>query len=145
MPHKPSRPCKYPGCVHTTLSAIGYCEAHASFYQPPQRAIDSRPSASARGYGQDWQRIRAEVLQDAGIPRELWADYDVHHTPPYNSAIEPNHRAYTLTPLLHGEHSRETGRTRGRGVKSLQSTAGNRKGYSNFYSAKMEEGGKNGR
>ena len=115
MPHKPPRPCKYPCCACTTLAATGYCEAHAHFYQPPQRlkrAPDARPSAALRGYDMSWQRIRDEVLQSAGIPEELRHLYDVHHTPEYNPAIDPDHRHYTLTPLLHGEHSRETGAAR---------------------------------
>ena len=141
MPHKPPRPCLYPGCVHTTLSRQGYCQAHAHHYQPPQysRTPDTRPSASARGYNSAWQSIRVEVLRTHGIPKELWKHYDVHHEPPYNPAVEPNHRAYTLTPLLREEHSRVTNRSRGRGVKSLGVLTGDRKGSRNFHTIKMEK------
>ena len=80
MPHKSSRLCKYPGCIHATPNTVGYCESLASFYQPPQRVVDLRPFASIYGDKQDWQRIHAEVFQTAGIPRELWAAYDKPHT-----------------------------------------------------------------
>ena len=77
MPYKPARPCKYPGCIHAATVATGYCEAHAHFYASPQnpenfqRPADARPSAAARGYGSRWQRVRAEVLKNAGIPPAL--------------------------------------------------------------------------
>jgi len=143
MPHKPLKPCLYPGCTKTVPS--GYCQAHAHFYTPPARAVDNRPSAAARGYGKRWQAIRNEVLCRSGIPRELWHLYDIHHEPPYNPAIEPNHRAYKLTPMLHRDHSRETMRSRGRGGKSLGNMLETGKAKGNIYSSKMEAGGQNGR
>ncbi|MDR1902796.1 MAG: hypothetical protein LBQ88_11010 [Treponema sp.] len=142
MPHKAACPCKYPGCVHTTHT--GYCETHAHWYQPPERAVDTRPSAAARGYDQEWQAIRAAVLRDAGIPPELRPLYDVHHTPEYNPQIDPDHRHYTLTPLLHGEHSRETGVARGRGGKSLGNFSENRRCPTNFSAIKTGGKVKNG-
>ena len=145
MPHKPSRPCRYPGCVHTTLATTGYCEAHAFFYKPPERAVDRRPSAPARGYNHDWNRVRTQVLRDAGIPKELWPKYDVHHSPEYDAQIEPDHRKYTLTPMLHGEHSAETGHSRGRGDKSLPVSSRDRTCPTFFFASKMDERGKNGR
>jgi hypothetical protein len=93
-----------------------------AFYR---RGVDTRPSSSKRGYGNKWRHIRAEILRAAGIPRKLWPLYDVHHSPPYNPDVEPDHRRYNLTPVLHAEHSTITGRgtRRGRqgggGVKSL--------------------------
>jgi len=140
MPRKAPRPCRYPGCVHTTLTAIGYCEFHAHFYQPPQRHKDTRPSAASRGYNKDWQRIREDVLRGAGIPRELWHLYDIHHQPEYNPEIDPDHRNYALTPLLHGDHSRETGRARGAGGKSLGPGRRDRTCPLGFHSSKMGEG-----
>ena len=149
MPYKVPRPCKYPGCVHTTLTLTRYCETHAHHYQPPQRPADTRPSAAARGYDSEWQRIRAGVLRGAGIPRQLWHLYDVHHEPEYNPDIDPNHRNYTLTPMLHGEHSRQTGRQRGEGVKSLGVSSPDRYSPKRFSSSKMgkraKNGGENGR
>jgi len=140
MPHKAPRPCRYPPCVNTALAAIGYCESHAHYYQPPQRHKDTRPSSSARGYNKEWQRIRAEVLRNAGIPREAWHLYDIHHQPEYNPAIDSDHRNYTLTPMLHGEHSRETGRSRGVGGKSLEAERRDRTCPQSFFTSKMGEG-----
>jgi hypothetical protein len=137
MPHKPLRPCLYPGCVHTVPK--GYCEAHAHYYTPSVRPRDGRPFAAARGYDNNWQKIRAEVLRAHGIPRELWPLYDVHHSPEYDPVREPDHRAYQLTPLLHGEHSSETGR--GRGRNSLQPPAFDRRGREKTCSCKMGTGG----
>ncbi len=131
MPTKPARMCKYPYCPNLTFDPSGYCDVHAAM-RPAARMPDKRPSAPRRGYGRDWQKIRAEVLTKAGIPRELWPLYDIDHNPRYNPAIEPDHRKYTLIPRLHGEHSSKTnhedggfGHRRGES-KSLESIAVNR-------------------
>ena len=117
MPYKPARPCKYPGCINTTKTKQGYCDNHIHLYKPfikkYPRQPDNRPSAAVRGYDRAWQVIRLEVLNKAGIPKDLQHLYDVHHEPPYNAAVEPNHRAYTLIPLLKSEHSRVTGKAKG--------------------------------
>lgn len=76
------------------------------------RRADTRPSAFERGYGAEWRRIRAEVLRAHGIPQSEWPRYDVHHTPEYNPDVEPDHRRYQLTPLLHEDHSRVTGKSK---------------------------------
>ncbi|SLM15280.1 hypothetical protein SPIROBIBN47_410014 [uncultured spirochete] len=131
MPTKPARMCKYPYCPNLTYDPSGYCDIHAAMRQAG-RMPDKRPSSPRRGYGRDWQKVRAEVLTKAGIPRDLWPLYDVDHNPPYNPAIEPDHRKYTLIPRLHGEHSSKTnredggfGHRRGESI-SLQSFAVNR-------------------
>ena len=100
MPTRPLGPCSYPGCPNRATDH-GRCARHPR----PQAA---RPSAAERGYGAGWQHIRAEVLTAHSIPASEWPLYDVDHNPPYNRAIEPDHRKYTLTPRLHGEHSQKT-------------------------------------
>jgi len=143
VPHKPLRPCLYSGCTNTVQS--GYCQAHSHFYTPPQRAVEAhRPSAALRGYDKDWQSIRTRVLSEYGVPRELWHLYDVHHEPPYNPAIEPDHNKYKLTPMLHANHSRETARSRGRGIKSLGIFSKTVKAYRNIHSTEIQQGGCHG-
>ncbi len=134
MPTKPARMCKYPYCPNLTSDSSGYCDVHAAM-RPAGRMPDKRPSSPRRGYGRDWQKIRAEVLTKTGIPRNLWPLYDIDHNPPYNPAIEPDHRKYTLIPRLHGEHSSKTcredggfGRRRGES-KSLEAFSVNRSGF----------------
>ena len=58
MPLQPLRCCTYPGCP--TLVTEGRCERHPY----PRKVYRDRPSASARGYGPDWQRKRAEYLSN---------------------------------------------------------------------------------
>ena len=100
MPIAPRPACKVSTCP-ALASYHGYCDAHKG--QAPQRA-----GSTARGYGYNWQSIRARVLMQAGIPKELWPDYDVDHNPPYDARIEPDHNKYTLIPRLHAEHSVKT-------------------------------------
>lgn len=96
MPTRPASPCTVATCPNRKP-----CPLHG-------RAPDTRPSATARGYGWEWRKVRAEVLRQHGIPEAEWHLWDVDHSPRYDPANEPDHRRYTLTPRLHGEHSRKT-------------------------------------
>lgn len=69
-----------------------------------------RFSPSRRGYGNEWRRIRAEVLRAHGVPRDEWPQWDVDHRPAYDPAVEPDHLKYTLVPMRHAEHSKKTAR-----------------------------------
>lgn len=86
--------------------------------------------AFKRGYDHTWRKVRAEVLTEYGIPKELWSQYDVDHNPPYNPNIESDHRNYELIPRLHADHSRKT---------AVEDTPRDKKG--NF----ARKGGENGR
>jgi len=139
LPRKVFKPCLYHGCINTVQ--YGYCQTHAHFYNPPQRAIEvNRPSAAARGYNKEWQAIRVEVLRKHGVPKELWHLYDIHHDPPYNPKKEPNHRKYNLIPMIHNHHSRETARSRGKGDKSLQPQVETGKAKANNHTTKIAQG-----
>lgn len=110
MPVKPARLCRNPHCPNLTRDSSGYCDLHRPATTPSR---NHRGSSTGRGYGYAWQKIREEVLANAGIPRSLWPRYDVDHNPPYDPAIEPDHRKYTLIPRLHGTHSSKTAREDG--------------------------------
>lgn len=103
MPRRALSPCRQPGCPN-----LADCAVHAR----PARTGPARSSAAA-GYGYQWQQIRAEVLRRAGIPRADWPRYDVDHDPPYNPSLQPDHRRYTLTPMLRSAHARKTARQDG--------------------------------
>lgn len=61
MPHRPPRPCNYPGCP--SLTRDRYCPQHAAAHQQAERQrLAARPSAAQRGYGRAWQRARGEWL-----------------------------------------------------------------------------------
>lgn len=118
MPYRPLGPCSIPGCAKRAVRR-GLCERHAVMHdahykaEHPDTRSDTRPSAAARGYGKDWQAVRAQVLRAAGIPRRDWPKYDVDHSPRYDASREPDHRKYQLTPRLHGAHSSKTNREDG--------------------------------
>lgn len=102
MPTRPRSICTYPGCADHALSGRSRCAAH-----PYPRTGPARNMAQA-GYGYEWQQIRREVLRAHSIPESEWPLYDVDHRPPYNPAIEPDHRQYALVPMLKADHSRKT-------------------------------------
>ena len=64
--------------------------------------------AVREAYDSYWYKVRQEVLQRSGIPRDQWSLYDVDHNPPYNKDLEPDHRKYTLIPMLKADHSHKT-------------------------------------
>lgn len=83
----------------------GTCADCPRIHKPRE---DKRPSSAQRGYGYAWRKIRAEVLTSYGIAQADWNKYVVDHRPPYNPTVEPNHRKYTLVPMLKQDHSRKT-------------------------------------
>ena len=58
MPWKPPKPCSAPGCGELTHDR--YCPAHAR--QARRQADAHRGSASKRGYGRRWQKLRKAFL-----------------------------------------------------------------------------------
>ena len=50
MPHKPKRPCRYPGCPNLCETGT-YCEVHRKEWSPESL----RGNAAARGYDAKWR------------------------------------------------------------------------------------------
>lgn len=69
MPIAPPRVCRGAGCRATTTAPDGFCDVHRRAWR--QRQDATRGSASARGYGHDWQAIRARILKRDPICGEL--------------------------------------------------------------------------
>ena len=68
MPVRPGHSCRHQGCTAIVSAGQGaYCPGHTS---PGERA---RPSASKRGYGRTWGRIRARVLAEQPICPDPYA------------------------------------------------------------------------
>lgn len=103
MPYKLMGICTQPGCNARAVKD-SRCASHP---RKDKRNAD-KLNSSARGYGYQWRLIREQVLREYCIPEANWPLYDIDHTPPYDPAIEPDHRKYTLTPLLHSQHSMKT-------------------------------------
>lgn len=59
MPTRPPHPCRHPGCRELTRKA--YCPKHEEGHAKDHGWKD-KGSASSRGYGADWRRIRRVVL-----------------------------------------------------------------------------------
>ena len=105
MPHKPLKPCKYPGCPKLTRGL--YCEDHAakvaSEYNKYSRSLDHN-----KKYGREWRRIRnlyasqhplCEMCLKEGkmIPMD-----EVHHIKPVKEG--GSNKEFNLVSLCHSHH-----------------------------------------
>ncbi|MFN4283501.1 MAG: HNH endonuclease signature motif containing protein [Alphaproteobacteria bacterium] len=55
MPFAAPKPCRHPGCKAVTTHKSRECEAHRG------EADRARGTATQRGYGVDWRKLRAET------------------------------------------------------------------------------------
>lgn len=115
MPERVNRPCTYPGCA--TLVKLGRCAKHARAAR-----IESdhrRPTARARGYGDEWRKLRASILRkeplcracrEAGV-KPIPIASDVDHIIPRDAggSDDPSN----LQPLCKPCHSAKTAREDG--------------------------------
>lgn len=58
MPHKPKRPCRYPGCPGFCEQGHVFCKDHIMWSDDRMRG-----GASARGYDTRWREARAIFLK----------------------------------------------------------------------------------
>lgn len=108
MPAKIPTPCTYPGCPRLSVSR-GRCNDHKA-----ERRKDydrRRGSASSRGYGRRWKRLRDSVLAEHPVCQadgcdELATDVD-HITPKRKGGTDS---LDNLQALCHSCHSAKTAR-----------------------------------
>ena len=85
MPHKPKRPCSYPGCP--ALTDGRYCPTHQSVMDAQYNRHERDPE-SRRRYSGGWLRIRARQLAEQPLCEEcarsgrLTPAQEVHHIIP---------------------------------------------------------------
>jgi len=86
MPIKPKKPCRYPGCPE--LVENGYCEKHSK--STKGRYENSRETATQRGYGTRWQKLRNSYVKAHPLCEEclrkglITPVKDVHHKVKHN-------------------------------------------------------------
>lgn len=112
MPQSLPHPCAHPGCPGLTRER--YCDRHK---REVDRAYNqARGSASQRGYGARWRKIRAIVLAEEPLCREcarngkIVVATDVDHI---DGNVENMARS-NLCPLCHECHSRKTAKENAR-------------------------------
>lgn len=111
MPHKPPTPCAQPGCP--ALSHERFCNTHGDLAQNEwqKRYDETRPSASNRGYGWRWQKLRRIVLAEEPICRVAdctQASEEVDHILPLSRG--GTNRRENLQGLCKSHHSKKTQR-----------------------------------
>ncbi|WP_263079239.1 HNH endonuclease [Endozoicomonas sp. Mp262] len=66
MPARTKKACRKRGCSGTTRERHGYCERHGDLAHSYARKQRREGSASQRGYGAAWQKLRRAVLERDG-------------------------------------------------------------------------------
>lgn len=106
-PMPPKRACRWPGCPGVATRR-GRCAAH------DRAAEQRRGSAHARGYGKDWQALRARILATEPLCRHcesrghVTAATEVHHAVRVRHDASRRLDATNLVPLCQACHSRLT-------------------------------------
>jgi 5-methylcytosine-specific restriction enzyme A len=68
MPYQAARPCRHVGCGALVRDGSGYCQAHQADRKAGRFADDRRGTASERGYGSAWKKLRDIVMRrDCGL------------------------------------------------------------------------------
>ena len=105
MPHKPLKPCKYPGCPKLTSGL--YCEEHAPLVSKEYDKY-SRASNKNKKYGREWKRIRDRYVREHPVCElclkegKLTPTTEVHHI----KFVEDGggNEASNLLALCHSHH-----------------------------------------
>lgn len=127
MPHKPKKPCRFPGCPRLTDSR--YCEIHEKQINQSYEKYE-RPYSSSERYGKRWEKIRnayiaAHPLCEDCIEFGLTPyspSQEVHHIKPLSKGgtnAFSNLRA--LCKSCHSKHTAEEGDRWHRGEKIVYS------------------------
>lgn len=110
MPRRALHPCAAQGCVALVQSGA-YCIAH----RPALKRYDDRATASQRGYGATWRRLRMMIMARNPICADPFGTHaeryevvsatDVDHIVP---KPEGRDEESNLQALCHSCHSRKT-------------------------------------
>jgi 5-methylcytosine-specific restriction protein A len=80
------RPCRHAGCNALVRDGSGYCPAHQADKKIGRFADPMRGSASERGYGSAWRKLREVIMRrDCGL-------------------CQPCKEAGRITPATHVDH-----------------------------------------
>jgi 5-methylcytosine-specific restriction protein A len=82
VPHKPKKPCSYPGCPNLTDET--YCEVHKNMVAKQYNKFQRSPD-HAKKYGRGWKRIRDRYVKAHPLCERCLAEgrmtpvEEVHH------------------------------------------------------------------
>lgn len=106
MPHKPKRPCAYPGCP--ALSDGRYCPEHQKVITAHYNRYERDP-ASRKRYGRAWKRIRDSYIAEHPLCEQCQRDGGSS----YPAAVAGRHararQSYGAMHLLPLDHYRTRG------------------------------------
>ena len=87
MPHKPKRPCAFPGCPELTDGQ--YCEKHRRQQRRQYDKYERSPNVN-KNYGRAWKRIRDRYVRQHPLCERCLEEgryvpvEEVHHIIPVN-------------------------------------------------------------
>ncbi len=110
MSTRPNTPCRHPGCPALVPYGTKYCGKHASLH------AKDRKSASERGYGSRWRKVRKQYLQAHPLCEECRKNgqyvkaTDVDHIIPHRGDPKLFWDQKNWQALCHSCHSKKTRR-----------------------------------
>jgi len=120
MPRRSAKPCRHPGCPNLIPGGAdrAFCDEHQ---RDVQQAYDAqRGSATERGYGATWRKLRKLVLAERPLCEDPFETHEaagqvvaaeeVHHL----DGNSRNNRPANLQALCKSCHSRVTVQEQGR-------------------------------
>ena len=89
MPDRPPTICRKAGCSNTTTQRNGYCTEHQDYAKEQERLWrekrnENRESASRRGYGAEWRKLREAKLKANPLCERCGAPASVVHHKDHN-------------------------------------------------------------
>ena len=108
-PIRPPRPCRKPGCNTLTTDRSGYCDEHRSYGEQRRRDFfkklnEQRQSASRRGYGAEWRKLREAKLKANPLCEKCGAPASVVHHKDHNQFNDFWDNLESVCRACHEEH-----------------------------------------
>ena len=105
----PPRPCRKAGCNVLTTDRSGYCDEHRSYGEQRRKDYfkkldEQRQSASRRGYGVDWRKLREAKLRANPLCEKCGAPASVVHHKDHNQYNDFWDNLESVCRACHEEH-----------------------------------------
>lgn len=131
MPHKPDKPCSYPGCPNLVPAGQSFCPEHLKQMNQTYERYGRDP-AVRRHYGKEWRKVRGIYIKTHPFCEECYRNgvmtraEHVHHIVPLSEGGNNNFdNLESLCKSCHSRiHAKNGDRWNNHGTQYLQESEG---------------------